>query len=69
MYKELERKLTNVLKAEFNYVKTHENDKNKRLNRMNDIFHITQVLANFDELEPIIADYLNKKARKEKFER
>lgn len=69
MYKELERKLTNVLKAEFNYIKTHENDKNKRLNRMNDIFHITQVLANFDELEPIIADYLNKKARKEKFER
>jgi hypothetical protein len=69
MYKELEKKLTNVLKAEFNYVKTHENDKNKRLNRMNDIFHITQVLANFDELEPIIADYLNKKARKEKFER
>ena len=69
MYKELEKKLTNVLKAEFNYVKTHENDKNKRLNRMNDIFHISQVLANFDELEPIIADYLNKKARKEKFER
>lgn len=69
MYKELEKKLTNVLKAEFDYVKTHENDKNKRLNRMNDIFHITQVLANFDELEPVIADYLNKKARKEKFER
>ena len=69
MYKELEKKLTNVLKAEFDYVKTHENDKNKRLNRMNDIFHVTQVLANFDELEPVIADYLNKKARKEKFER
>lgn len=69
MYKELEKKLTNVLKAEFDYVKTNENDKNKRLNRMNDILHITQVLANFDELEPVIADYLNKKARKEKFER
>lgn len=69
MYKELERKLTNVLKAEFNYIKTHENDKNKRLNRMNDIFHITQVLANFDELEPIIADYLNKRAEKERFEK
>lgn len=69
MYKELERKLTNVLKAEFNYIKTHENDKNKRLNRMNDIFHITQVLANFDELEPIIADYLNKRAEEERFEK
>lgn len=69
MYKELERKLTNVLKAEFNYVKTHENDKDKRLNRMNDIFHITQILSNFDELEPIIADYLNKKADKERWER
>lgn len=69
MNKELETKLFNVLKAEFNYVRTHENDQNKRLTKMNDIFHVTQILANFDELEPIIADYLNKKARKEKFER
>lgn len=69
MNKELKTKLTNVLKAEFDYVRMHENSSNKRLDKMNDIYHIGQIIEHFDELEPIIADYLNKKARKEKFER
>lgn len=69
MYKELKVKLANTLKAEFDYVRTHENSSNKRLDKMNDIYHLGQVIEHFDELEPIIADYLNKKARKEKFER
>ena len=69
MSKELKTKLTNVLKAEFDYVRIHENSSNKRLDKMNDIYHIGQIIEHFDELEPIIADYLNKKARKEKFER
>lgn len=69
MYKELKIKLANTLKAEFDYVRKHENGQINRLNKMNDIFRIEQIIENFDELEPIIADYLNKKARKEKFER
>lgn len=69
MNKELETKLTNVLKAEFDYVRKHENDLNLRLQKMDDIFHIQQVILNFDELEPLIKKYMNKKAEKEKFER
>ena len=69
MNKELETKLTNVLKAEFDYVRKHENDVNLRLQKMYDIFHMQQVILNFDELEPVIKDYINKKAEKEKFER
>lgn len=69
MNKELETKLLNVLKAEFDYVKTHENDKIRRLNKMNDIFHLQQIIFNFDELEPVIAEYLNKKAEDERWER
>lgn len=69
MYKELETKLLNTLKAEFDYVKKNENGKNNRLEKMNDIYHIQQILANFDELEPIIAEYLNNKAKKGRFER
>lgn len=69
MYKELKTRITNTLKAEFDYVRTHEKGSNNRLDKMNDIYHIGQIIENFDELEPIIADYLNKKARKEKFER
>ena len=69
MNKELKTKLTNVLKAEFDYVRMHENSSNARLDKMNDIYHIGQVIEHFDELEPVIAEYLKKKARKEKFER
>ena len=69
MNKELETKLTNVLKAEFDYVKTHENDKIRRLGKMNDIYHLQQIIFNFDDLELIIAEYLNKKAEKERWEK
>ena len=69
MYKELETKLTNMLKGEFDYVKKHENDPNLRYNKLNDVFHLQQIILNFSELEPLIADYLNKKAEKNRFER
>ena len=69
MYKELETRLVNTLKAEYDYVKEHETNIDNKRKKMFDVFHMQQVLLNFDELEPIIADYLNKKARKEKFER
>lgn len=69
MYKELETRLVNTLKAEYDYVKEHETNIDDKRKKMFDIFHMQQVLLNFDELEPVIADYLNKKARKEKFER
>lgn len=69
MYKELETRLVNTLKAEYDYVKEHETNIDNKRKKMFDIFHMQQVLLNFDELEPVIADYLNKKARKERFER
>jgi len=69
MYKELKVKLFNVLKAEFDYAKTHENDENSRINKMNDIYHMQQILMNFEELEPVIREHMYKKAEKERFER
>lgn len=69
MYKELEMKLFNTLKGEFDYIQKQEDTKDEKSGKMMDIFHMQQIITNFDELEPIIADYLNKKARKEKFER
>ena len=69
MYKELETRLVNTLKAEYDYVKEHETNIDNKRKKMFDVFHMQQVLLNFDELEPVIADYLNKKAKKEKFER
>lgn len=69
MYKELEMKLFNTLKGEFDYIQKQEDTKDEKSGKIMDIFHMQQIITNFDELEPIIADYLNKKARKEKFER
>lgn len=69
MNKELEAKLSNTLKSEFEYVKKHEKDKNKRVEKMGNIINLQQVLNNYDELEPVIAEYLNKKAEKERWER
>lgn len=69
MYKELETRLVNTLKAEYDYVKEHETNIDNKRKKMFDVFHMQQVLLNFDELEPVIEDYLNKKAKKERFER
>ena len=69
MNKGLERKLFNVLKAEFDYIKEHEEDKNKRIAGMLDILHLEKILENFDELEPVLQKYFAEKAKKEKFER
>ena len=69
MNKQLETKLMNVLKAEFDYVKRTEKDKEEKNKKMFDIYHIQQVINNFDELEPVISKYLNEKAEKERFER
>ena len=69
MYKELEMKLFNTLKGEFDYIQKQEGTKDEKSGKMMDIFHMQQIITNFDELEPIIADYLNQKAKKERWER
>lgn len=69
MYKELEMKLFNTLKGEFDYIQKQEDTKDEKSGKMMDIFHMQQIITNFDELEPIIADYLNQKAKKERLER
>ena len=69
MYKELEMKLFNKLKGEFDYIQKQEGTKDEKSGKMMDIFHMQQIITNFDELEPIIADYLNQKAKKERWER
>lgn len=69
MNKELETKLTNTLKAEFEYVKKHENDQKLRIEKMNDILRMEQIVLNFDDLEDTLKEYFRKKAEKERFDR
>lgn len=67
MYKDLKVRLINSLKAEADYVSKFEMDKTTKFDKMNDIMNLTKVLVNFEELEPIIANCINEKAKKEKF--
>ena len=69
MYKELESKLTNVLKSEFDYIMKNEEDKNVQLDKATDVYKMGKIIENFDELQPVIADFFKKKAEKEKWER
>lgn len=69
MYKELETKLFNALKAEFDYVVKNETDKRIKKEKLIEILQLQKVIAEFDKLEPFIAEYFDKKAEKGRFER
>ena len=44
-----------------------ETDIQKKVNKMNIWFNIKQIIDNYDELEPILKEYFDKKAQKEKW--
>ena len=67
MDKELKMKLCKVLKEEFDNVKQDEND--TKIQKLWDIHHLMQIIERFEELEPVIADYINRKAEKDRFDR
>ena len=62
-------KLENILRTESTKTMEEKMDLNDKINKMNDLFNLKKILDNYDELQPIISEYLNNKAWKEKFER
>ena len=69
MDKEIKTKLDNMLKAECEYTLKIEKDRNKKINKMNTIFNIKKILDNYDDLEPVLRDFFNKKVENERFDR
>lgn len=69
MYEELKIKLGNVLEGEMDYVIRSETDNKEKFKKLNDIMNMTRILSDFEELEPVIAEYINKQAQKKKWER
>lgn len=69
MDKEIKTKLDNVLKAEGDYTLKNENNKNKKIDKMNTIFNMKKIIDNYDELEPVLRDFFNKKVENERFDR
>lgn len=68
MDKDIIDKVGKVLQEEFENIQHGENDLNVKYNKMNDILHLLQILDHMDELEPIIAEHLNKTAQTAKFQ-
>lgn len=69
MEKEIKTKLDNVLKAECEYTLKNEKDRNKKIEKMDTLFNLKKIIDNYDELEPMLKDYFNNKAEKDRFDR
>lgn len=68
MYKELYIRLMNSLKSEMDYIIKFEKDENAKLNKMTEIYRITKIIDNFDELEPTMQEFFEEKKKKQKWE-
>lgn len=69
MNKEIKTKLDNVLKAECEYTMKNESNIKKKAEKMNVLFNIKKILDNYDELEPVLREFFDKKAQEQRFER
>ena len=67
MNKFLKRKLENMLRCEGTYVLEHEKDKDTKVSIMNDIFNVQKIVMYYDELEPILIEFFNKKGKEERW--
>ena len=64
---EVKTKIINVLKAEADYVNTHEKDKKAKIIKLNEIMNLLKIIENFDELEPVLVKFFEEKAKKQKW--
>ena len=69
MYKEVEVKLNNVLRAESDYIMKNEKDISKKLDKMNTLFNLKKIIDNYDELEPVLKEYFKYKEDKSREDR
>lgn len=67
MDKSLKAKFTNVLAHEAEYILKHEEDVERKLSNMNTIFNLQKILDNYDELEPLLIEFFDKKAKIDKW--
>lgn len=68
MYPELKTRLMNSLKAELDYVSKFENDKIKKYEKLLQIKNMMLLIEQYEEIEPGIAQIINYRAQKKRFE-
>lgn len=69
MNKALINTLQKTLNEEYRRIDKQNISAEEKLKHYIDIRNMQKVLANYDELEPMIKTYINNKARREKYER
>lgn len=69
MEKEIYMKIVNVLTAEGKYILKNEKDIDVKTEKMNTIFNLKMIMDNYDELQPVLKDYFEKKSKERKWTR
>ncbi len=68
MDEELKNRIVKMLEKESDNIKESSEDNKTKLKRLHSILHLLQILDRFEELEPVIQEYLNREADKRRFE-
>ena len=67
MNKIIQTKLNNILKAELQAVKQSDEEMSEKVDRVNTIANLKKIVDNYDELEPVLKKYFEKKAQDKKW--
>ena len=67
MDEDIKMQISKMLEEEANKIKVSNIDNAKKVKDLSAILRLLQIIDNFDELEPIVQEYINKKAVENKF--
>ncbi|MBQ3408926.1 MAG: hypothetical protein IJH12_06970 [Clostridia bacterium] len=56
------------LEQETKKINESDEDNKTKARKLHSIMHLLQIMERYDELEPVIQEYLNKEAEKRRFE-
>ena len=61
--------MNNTLKGEARRLLHSDEDLDIKMEKLNDIANLFKIIENYDELEPILKEFFDKKTKMEKWER
>lgn len=67
MDKIIHKQLSNVLKTEIKYVMQNEENQQEKIDKINTLFNLKKIIDNYDELEPLLQEFFNKKYQQQKW--
>ena len=68
MDEEIVESVGKFLEQETKKINESNEDNKTKARKLHSIMHVLQIMERYDELEPVIQEYLNKEAEKRRFE-